>query len=218
MNTSKELRLAIVVPSMQTWHADFGMALTMMACYLSHQVPGYTSQVFTIHNTKGSILAQLRERAVALAIKNHATHLLFVDSDQTFPKDTAHRLLAHGKPVVACNVATRMLPSGPTARLSDGVPLYTRKGSGGLVKVWRVGTGVMLIDIEAIKHLEQPLFAQHWNPEKQDYTGEDWAFCEKLEAAGIPIFVDQHLSREIGHVGQLVYSHDLVEMAKSEVA
>jgi len=159
----------------------------------------------------------MRQDMVSTALKNDATHLLFIDSDQTFPRDTAHRLLAHKKQVVACNIATKMIPSTPTARFKGatraGVPVYTTAASPPLEQVWRVGTGIMMIDLNIFKRdklKRPPWFTQHWNEDLNSYVGEDWAFCEAMEKAGVKIYIDNALSMEIGHVGTLEYRHDLV--------
>jgi len=212
----KEIRLVVAVPSQQTWDADFGMSIVFLMNHLaSHGQVEDKVISFRLHNKRGSILANMREWLIQDAIKNDATHLLFIDSDQTFPRDLFHRLMKHKKKVVAVNVATKMLPPTPTARLEGGVagvPLYTREDSTELVKVWRVGTGVMLIDLNVFKRegMESPWFNQRWDEELNAYVGEDWAFCEKLEKAGVGIYVDQEVSREIGHIGKLEYSHDMV--------
>lgn len=212
----KEIRLVIAVPSTQTWDAEFGMSMVFLTNYLaSHGAIGTKAIQFRLHNKRGSILANMRESLVQDAIKNKATHLLFIDSDQTFPADLFHRLMAHGKKIVAANIVTKMLPPSTTARLKGGVhgvPVFTGEHDEDLVKVWRVGTGIMLIDLNVFKRegMEGPWFNQYWKPELNSYVGEDWAFCEKLEAAGVGIYVDQSVSREVGHVGKLTYAHDMV--------
>jgi len=214
----KELRLVICIPSTSTWLAEFGMSLVFLTSHLSatSTINERTVQ-YTVHNKRGSILANMRQDMVAAAIKNHATHLLFIDSDQTFPADIAERLLAHKKQVVACNIATKMIPSSPTARqksaAAEGSPVYTSTSSPPLERVWRVGTGIMMIDLNIFKRaaLEKgPWFTQHWNPKLASYVGEDWAFCEDLERAGVKIYVDHRVSLEIGHLGVLNYGHDLI--------
>lgn len=215
----KDIRLAICIPSGGSWSADFGMHLVFLTNYLAAHgiIEGKTVQYY-IQNKRGSILANMREWMVQAAIKQKATHILFLDSDQTFPRDLVHRLMKHGKQVVACNVATKMLPPSSTARLKGGlhgVPLFTKEHDTDLVPVWRVGTGVMLINLNIFKRegMEAPWFNQRWNPELNGYVGEDWAFCEKLEASGVKIYVDQDVSREIGHVGSLTYDHSMVDEA-----
>ena len=214
----KEIRLVVCIPSRDTWHADFGMSLVFMCNYLaSHPEVDGKRMTYMVHNKRGSILASMRQKQVDAAIENKATHLLFIDSDQTFPRDLAHRLLTRKKQVVAANVATKVIPACSTARLrsatSEGVPLYTTPDSTGLVEVWRVGTGVMLIDLNIFKRealQQRPYFNQPWNEELDSYVGEDWSFCERLEAAGVKIYVDQDVSAEVGHLGTLNYQHDLV--------
>lgn len=213
------LRLVICVPSTHLWEAEFGMSLVFLTNHIAaHPVPGYESISYVVHNTKGSILANMRQWAVQQAIERDATHILFVDSDQVFPKDTVHRLIKHGKQVVAANVATKNIPSAPTARNRgglEGVPVYTRPESTGLEKVWRVGTGVMLISMNIFKREQMkqgPWFDQPWKPELGGYQGEDWSFCDRLEAAGVSIYIDHDLSKEVGHMGILNYGHDLVPL------
>lgn len=223
---SKELRLLIAVPSTQQWEADFGMSLVFMTNFLaSHSVPGFASMTFRVHNKRGSILAQMRQSIIEDAIKNKATHVLFIDSDQTFPRDLVHRLIAHKKHIVAANIATKKIPPDPTARARGkehfGELVYTTPESTGLQEVWRVGTGVMLIDLNCFKRAELkegPWFSQHWNEETGHYVGEDWAFCERLEKAGVKIYIDHDVSKEVGHLGKLNYGHDMIEAVAMQEA
>ena len=213
-----DIRLVIAIPSGGTWDANFAMSMIFMTNFIASRGSVHGRKInYRIHNKRGSILANMRQGLIEEAIKGDATHVLFIDSDQTFPADTFHRLMWHKKQVVACNVATKMLPSTPTARLAGGVagvPLYTTKESTGLQEVWRVGTGVMLIDLNLFKreHMIAPWFTQFWNPKLGSYMGEDWGFCEKLEQAGVKLWVDQDLSKEIGHMGMLEYTHEAVEV------
>lgn len=221
----KEIRLVICIPSRDTWHAKFGMHLVFLTNYLAANGSFEGKPMhYMVHNKQGSILANMRQWQLQTALDNKATHLLWVDSDQTFPRDTVHRLLAHKKQVVACNIATKQIPSTPTARLKnntfEGAPLYTDEGSTGLIEVWRVGTGLMLVDLNIFKRKElkePPWFDQIWRPEVGAYSGEDWGFNERLQKAGVKLWVDQDLSKEIGHLGTLNYQHDLV-VHKEDIA
>lgn len=217
--SQRDLKLMIAVPSTSIWSARFGLSLVFMTAFLTNPVPGFRTQTFSVHNKRGSILQNMRQWLLMEALKEGYSHLLFLDSDQIFPKFTAHQLLYWDKPVVACNVATKQIPSSSTARLKsasklEGVPLYTRPGDEGLVQVWRAGTGVMMIDLEIFQRQSlkryKHFFPQEWKEERQSYEGEDWGFCRILEEAGIPIYIDQDLSQHIGHEGVLEYGHDLV--------
>ena len=163
-----------------------------------------------------SIIARARMEMCQGAIEAGASHILFVDSDQVFPATVLERLLHWRKPVVACNIPTKSTPSNSTARLFDlanprqGRPLYTYHDSVGLKRVWRVGTGVMLIDLEMLRKLPKPWFLDKWVEADQMVQGEDWSFCELLEVHNVPIFVDQRLSWDIGHIGDMEFQHCMV--------
>lgn len=213
----KEMRLVICVPSTQTWQAQFGMSLVFLTNYLaSHGVIEGMDCSFMVHNKRGSILANMRQGMIEDAIKNKATHLLFIDSDQTFPRDLVHRLMKHKKKVIAANIATKTLPASPTARIKGngcyGEAVPTTADSPELQEVWRIGTGIMLLDLNVFKRegMEGPWFTQRWNEEFGNYIGEDWALCEEFEKAGVKIYVDHYVSMEIGHLGILDYDHTMV--------
>lgn len=201
------------VPSQEVWQAEFGMSLAFMLTWSmkNRLVARSESERVEVMNVKGSILPYLREQLVKSAKERGATHLLFVDSDQTFPKDLIRRLLGWELPVVACNVATKQIPVQPTARLQGdtvgGEILYSN-GQNGIEQVWRVGTGVMMLDMKVFDIIESPYFSMYWDEGVQQYRGEDWVLCEKLEEAGIPIFVDHSTSLKIGHCGLQIFTHD----------
>lgn len=208
------LKLAICVPSRSEWHADFGMCLLAMYSALAQKpIPGFRGHYVRFINKRGSMLPKLRQDALNDAIKMGSTHALFVDSDMYFPHDLVHRLISHKKPIVACNCATKATPASPTARAyvegdGKGRPIFTTFSNKRLERVWRVGTGVMLIELEAIRHVPKPWFELVWSEETQDFEGEDWYFCRKLEKAGISLYVDHAASAYIGHIGDFMYTHD----------
>jgi hypothetical protein len=203
--------IMIGIPSTSDWKADF--AMSMLGLVASAQQPlanGGKIGMLRFHNAKGSILPKSRELLAETAIREGATHLLFVDSDMTFPPFTLHQLLRHEKSVVAANCVTKVLPALPTARqFKIGVPageLVDSRERRGLSKVWRVGTGVMLVETAVLKQLPKPWFPITWNPDNNDYVGEDWNFCRACEEAGIDIWIDNELSKHIGHIGAYTFT------------
>lgn len=220
----KIFNLAVAIPSGALWHADFAMSLTMMMLALQkHQVPGYTDRGVRIINKRTSILPKSRHELINDALKEGCSHLLFVDTDQTFPAFLAHQLASHGKRVVGCNIATKSIPASPTARNFNpnwigGDVVYSDTESTGLERVWRIGCGVLLIDLSIVAQLRKPYFAVEWNEELKDFIGEDWFFCQRLEEKAIPIYIDHDMSKQIGHIGSLTYTHDLVGETQQEVS
>lgn len=196
------------------------MSLIGLVSDFSRQFVGCPTQQIRIFHKKGSILPQLRQQLVEDALKQGASHMLFVDSDQVFPAETLRALYEHHLPVVAANIPTKMFPANPTARKMVNGKLesvYSTERATGLERVDRVGTGIMLLDMRVFARLgPKPWFNLKWKEETGDFMGEDWYFCELLEKAGYNIYIDHDLSREIGHIGSLTYTHDLILRGRLE--
>lgn len=213
---SDSIRVIVGVPSGNLWNAQFGVDLVnLVANFTKTPVKGYYSQSLQVVNVRSSILSKNRLDLVNAAKSLKATHLLFLDSDQTFPVTVVHQLAAHRKLIVAANIATKRIPASPTARSFNpenpkGEVVYTDGGSAGLEQVWRVGTGIMLINMKVFEKVTGDLWSMKWLPDQQTYQGEDWTFCQKCEESGIPIYVDHDLSKQIGHVGDYEFTHDVV--------
>lgn len=217
----RKIKLVVCIPSTTMVHADFAMCLANMVSDLNRPVEGVQHQ-FTIVNVKTSILSKSREKLAEMCVANGATHMLFLDSDMVFPPETFRSLVRYDFPVVAANCPTKAFPSAPTARTFNPTKpegdLLPFNAEDGLRRVWRVGTGVMLIDCKIFRSLPKPWFNTRWDEALQDHVGEDWVFCENLERAGVPIYVDQELSVYIGHVGSYTFSledcEQLIEVVK----
>lgn len=213
---SDTFRCFVCVPSGQFWHAEFGVDLINLFNYFpSARVPGYRSQELRLVNVRSSILSKNRFDAIRAAQAGKATHVLFLDTDHTFPKDLVHRLARPGKAVIAANCVTKQIPANPTARSKSetnpkGELVYSDPDSPQLEEVWRVGTGVMLIAVSVFDKIGMGVWDMKYLPEADTYQGEDWTFCEACEKAGIKIWVEHDVSRQIGHIGTLEYTHDYV--------
>lgn len=216
--SAPELRVKIGVPSMGTWHTDFALSLMQMMLWTqANPVPGFSRQRLQVMSTKGSILSKSRWHMLRDALKEGATHLLYIDSDHTFPVDTLHRLAKARKEVVACNLATKTIPALPTARRAPlgpheqkfGEPVYSDPHDHGLQKIWRIGTGIMLIDLSIFKRVSvENLFNVVWREDQQDYQGEDWSMATAFDEAGVEMYIDHDLSKQCGHIGFFTYTHE----------
>ena len=218
-------RLAIAVPSGHTWPADFSMCLLNLVLHcMQKAIPGFERSIVKIFNKRTSLLPKSRQELIDDALAADCTHLLFVDSDQTFPSNLVHMLMRHGKNVVACNIATKTIPASPTARNRNlewegGDTVFTNADSKGVERVWRIGTGVLLLNLQIMQHIPKPWFQITWYPELKDFKGEDWFFCEQLEKAGVAIWIDHDASKAVGHIGNYEYTHDdVTEEVREETA
>lgn len=221
----RSVRLLVGIPCLDHWHAQFGMCLLNMCSMLhTRRVPGVRIESFTFHMTRSSLLPKSRRQIIESALERKFTHVLFIDSDQTFPSHTAHLMLSRNKAVVAANVPVKSLPSQPTARKFNpayhgGDVVYTDPQSTGVEQVWRIGFGVMLINLSIMDKLQKPWFKMEYDAEHNEDIGEDWFFCQRLDEAGIPIYIDHDISQGVGHMGMLEFTHAYVgEMQKQDVA
>lgn len=213
MSAPKDIKLALCLPSTGMWHADFGMSFAQLCVYLASNLfeVGQNRTAIVI-DKRTSMLPQSRQECLEDALMQECTHACFIDTDQSFPPEIVHRLMAHKKPFVGCNIALKVHPSFPTARLRGptpfGIPLTSESEKKGLEKVWRLGFGLVLMQLDFVKRLPKPWFELKFNHEAERFVGEDWHFCELLEKAGIDVLIDHDASRLVGHVGQYTFTHN----------
>lgn len=217
-------KLAICIPSAGDWKADFGYCIAQMCVYMAGAAffEGESREVLFI-DKRTSNLPRSRQECLEDALMQDCTHALFLDTDQTFPMDTAHRLLRWKKPVVACNIPLKIMPSFPTARARSaspfGSPIFSNLNNKvGLEKVWRVGSGIMLIEMASLAKIDKPWFEIRYSDKHAQFVGEDWYFVKKLEDAGFDIYVDHELSRLVGHVGTFQYTHGHIQAMEEQAA
>jgi hypothetical protein len=221
----KEVKVLVAVPSTGTWNEKTGMCLiAMITHFMTTSLGEFKRQSVLPMSIKGSILANKRVDAVKQLFEQKATHLLFIDADQTFPKTTLHRLLSHEKEVVAANIAVKRIPSVPTAR---GVPapgqtwreaplIFTDEGNNSLQEAGRIGCGLILIERKVFEATGLNVFSQPWIESEQKYQGEDWSMCEAIQAAGFKIWIDHGLSNVVGHIGDFEFTHDVVGVVEEK--
>jgi len=184
----------------------------MMASWAAQHVPkGDQLMIFT---SKGTLIVNQRADLVRNAVNAGADYILWLDTDMRFPKDTLDRLLAHKKPIVAANYATRRLPVDTVAfQLADDGGWSTLPSSSektGLEKVTAVGMGVMLTDCKIYKEMEAPWFSITYHQNSHEYSGEDIYFCYKAGKMGYDILIDHDLFKEVKHVGDFEFGHEHV--------
>lgn len=212
----KHVKILLGIPTSGMVYSDFMISLCnlVVACQ-THRIGQFGDQTVSTMLAKGSMLAKQRMEIVQHALEKDYSYVLFLDTDHTFPRGTLHRLLDWRLPVVAVNCVTKTIPANPTARSLPtptaewGSPVFTDEKSG-IERVWRVGTGIMLVDCEVFKKTGHKIFNMFYREDVGTYQGEDWSMCEAIEKAGYDIYVDHGLSREVGHLGTYNYTHDVV--------
>lgn len=209
--------VAICLPCRDQVCTGFAYDLaTMTANWSAKHVPqGGKLFMFT---SMGTLIANQRQELVLEALQAGASHILFLDTDMRFPKDTLDRLIAHDKPIVAANYATRRLPIKTVAFKTAGAwdCVYTTADSTGLEPVAAVGMGVMLIKREVFESLTLPWFILGYNPKTAEFSGEDIFFCRQAKKAGYDILIDHDLSKQVKHIGTFEFAHEHAEVCLEE--
>jgi glycosyltransferase involved in cell wall biosynthesis len=152
-----------------------------------------------VYSTSG--IAFARRKLVDLATEWGADWLFWLDADHTFPPDALLQLLARQKPVVGANYRRRNAAhEAPTAAgYKDGKFFPVMPGGDGIDEVMSLGMGLCLTHADVFRRIEKPYFYDEMRPDGQ-MIGEDVTFCRKVRAAGIGVFVDHALSRQVGHI------------------
>lgn len=198
-------KVAIIIPSGDMVHAEFVNSLTNM---LLVSAPNVEIGVF---NIRCSHIDKARNEGVRQVVEINKdldigkfTHVLFIDSDQTFPPNALLQLLARGRTLVAAGSVTRQEPVEFTCRDFDGQRMDLRDRTG-LVKVASCGFSFMLIHMSVFSNVGFPWFRSTYRyggeGEQLSFQSEDECFCEDIRGRGISVMVDADLSKKIGHLG-----------------
>jgi hypothetical protein len=205
MQYSKEqpMRLAIGGPTRDSVPASFAVNACELYAYTRELGPwGRDVSIGWIAST---YIHVGREHFLEAALKQGATHVLWIDTDMGFPRSAAVQLMAHGMPIVGCNYVVRQESRLFTAR-RHGERIATFEHSKGLEEVDELGMGLLFMDASVVADLPRPWFRHGMNEQGGD-IGEDIVFCRALRAAGHTIYLDHDLSKEVDHVGQHPYSY-----------
>lgn len=127
-------------------------------------------------------------------------YLVFLDADMRHPKDTIHRLVSHGLPVVTGRYQMRKPPFHTVAmrKVGDGAHDYTSVAeTSGLVPIDAGGAGVLAIRRDVLVAMRAALgdnwFQYQVGPNGLRSVSEDMWFYQQAIAAGYQPMVDLDL-------------------------
>lgn len=194
-------KVAICVPSHETWKAKMGVCLSNMRVFSTLSNTG--TQVI---NFQCSIITMSRNYLVrkALAFEPQATHVLFVDSDMVYPQESLEVLLSRDKDIVGAFYNRRTPPYTTVGHLI-GSPDISK---GGLQEADIMPMGFTLIKRHVFETIKAPWYYEHYDPAKateddpDGTVGEDVGFSIKALAAGFQMWCDLDLTFEMRHLGE----------------
>lgn len=195
-------KVAICIPSMATWAAKTAICHTELSVYST--ICGIGVKTLC---QQCSIITMARNRLVRLAqaFDPLPTHILFIDSDMTFPREGLVRLLSHEKDIVGAFYNRRKPPYDTVGHLLDNPDV----SKGGLHKADIMPHGFVLIRLDVFDKLPPPWYRESYDPslgteDDPDGTlGEDVMFSRQALAAGLNMWCDADLSFETGHIGDI---------------
>lgn len=153
---------------------------------------------------EGSILHWNREYIVKLAIERGCTHVLFVDSDMAFEKDTITRLIDKNKDIIGVHYNLRKDPPTTTVHMDkEKKARVAIDHPDGLLTCDAVGTGLLLVNLDVFKKLSHPWFFWESDGNGEVVMGEDYWFCKKAREAGFDVWVD--LTIPVKHIGDKLF-------------
>lgn len=189
--------ILIAVPCFDQVMADFAFALGRLLLRRS-----FSGEVI---DCRGSDIVVARNSAAKRAVGGATdgtqyTHLLFLDSDMSFPADTLERLLGHGKPIVGASYIRRCEPYNLLGAWEGSVP------ASGCVEALELPGGCLLINVAVLRKMGWPWFRIDYGQNYGERTGEDVWFCRRAREVGFKVWADMDLTREVAHVGVKRYT------------
>lgn len=161
----------------------------------------------------------VRNQIVEQALQSECTHLLMMDTDQTYPVNLIPKLISHNLPIVAAKVHRRYPLFDPILyRLAENGKYISLDDeewkNGGLVEVDSTGTGCVLIRLDVFEDIEYPWFETVYKDPYSKITerGEDINFFVKAKKAGYRVFVDTDL--KVGHLSTLEITEEMYFLFK----
>jgi hypothetical protein len=209
----EKFKLAILIPSLETWHGAFGLNFADLCKSLSELPIGREKSDWFAINRQGSDLAYNREHMVLSALEDpDVTHILWLDSDMKFPPDTCHWMVNRHEDIVIANYPRRQVPSWPVTKSLDNEWLPTRDSDHGLQEVRGGGLGVALFCREVFESIRRPWFRFEWVIENGDLKriSEDVNLFDKCRKAGYKVMLDHDLSKFVEHIGSFEYNYHMM--------
>lgn len=187
-------------------------------CLLNLLIQNFQHYDLTACNATGSRIVLNRNTIVQEARKFRATHILWIDSDTSFPVDGLRRLIEHDKEIVCATTSRRIgenrAPAAYPMDISAIQPFQK------LVPMKFIGFPFMLTKMSVFDKIKRPYFAEpprrllgvfegkeYLSAEEMyhDVMPEDEYFCWQCREAGMDIWCDMNLTMEIGHIGLTTY-------------
>lgn len=207
MIQGKPIAVAIAIPAQDTVKTMFMYDVARMMVHTSVNAPQVKLHLLV---ARGSLIMRQRHDLATTVLEQSpdTTHILWLDTDMRFPKDTLLRLLSHNVEVVLGGYTERKPPFKPAVFVDSRD--FTKRAwptaeATGLLQIVAAGFGCVLTRVDVFQQMKVPYFHVGWSPDVKTFLGEDVYFFLQLAKLGIPAWLDQDLTKEIAHTGDFEY-------------
>lgn len=203
------MKICICIPAQDMVHTTFMNDFIELFAFTNGG-----SRTVDIKQMNGCYLDLLRNQLIESALAGKPDYILMLDSDMRFPKDAAARLIRADKDIIACNYTRRRPPFTPIGMTGNGNTRIEPLNCSGVERVALLPTGIMMIKPSVFEKIAYPWFESYWRKEGHDgkpenrLIGEDVYFCAKANDAGIGVYCEHDLSKEVRHSGQFDYGFE----------
>lgn len=199
----RQAKVLVAVPCQEMVNVNFVSSLMHL-----QKPPG---SIITF--TQSSILPQSRDTLADICIKGDYTHILYIDSDMTFPPDALHKLFSHNVDICTALCFARKEMHNPCVykRIEYENPVYGVQNGNITIEddierdffeVKACGMAFCLIKRDAIKDIRDKSAGELFR--YIGTFGEDLSFCIRALKAGYKIWCDGTVP--IGHVGEQIFT------------
>lgn len=206
----------VAIPTASEWTREFGASMIALAGHFSRMSREGKIKGYRIDCLQTSNLPKLRQTLHDRAMASGCTHILWIDDDTQFPPEAVETMLSRKKPWLAVNVCKKN-GDGWIARYEGG-EVCNSTGKKGIEKIGTMGLGMVLIELNAIRHVQKPHFEIQWMDEQRGYLGEDLYYMLKCKHAGVETWVDHDVSQLVRHIGPYGYGAQDIPADKVEAA
>lgn len=198
----------IMIPAFEQVYAEFAECLVKAVQHT--EKCGIRT---TVSFLAGSYISQARRELAHQFLEGKDEWAFWLDGDMKFSADSITRMISRDKKIIGCNYRRRRYPkttfTAANGNLMNLIEVQTTDASPEIESVNYLPGGMMLVHRSVYETISQPYYAVQYNARFNLEVGEDCFFCEKVRAAGIELWIDHAVSRDVSHIGAFSYSCNL---------
>jgi len=192
---AEDVKILIGIPSLSEIKTETTISLVTAISHLNYRA--------LLHVQKSCYVHDARNKIVETALERKFTHVMFIDSDMSFPGDAMNTLVERDLDIVGGLYYRRQPPHWPTLNILDDGKLKTPTEFplDRLFEVWGIATGFLLIKTSVFEKIKPPYF--FFSKFNGKDIGEDYHFCKLAHESGFKVWCDPTFP--LGHIGEYCF-------------